>query len=145
MSINTYRPDQEILIPQGVGAQANVMRGYRGGEGVRTPTPEKSQNIGFLSNIGLDPQKNTKLPNKHSMLGHHRHASETPITGILAFRWRTNNGPLMVVFGSYLPSSTKNKNVVKVGPLPTKLSGSVHECRDSPEPSLLAYVTYGCR
>ena len=35
-----------------------------------------------LSNTGLDPQKITKLPSQHSMLGHHRHASEASI------KWR---------------------------------------------------------
>ena len=39
------------------------------------------KNIGFLSNTGRDPLKITKLPSQHSMLGHHRHASETP------FKW----------------------------------------------------------
>ena len=43
----------------------------------------------------------------------------------MAFRWRANGAPLKVVFGSSLPSSTK-KNVVKVGPPLTKLSGSAH-------------------
>ena len=36
------------------------------------------KNIGFLGNSGLDPLKTTKLPSHHSMLGHHRPASETP-------------------------------------------------------------------
>ena len=40
------------------------------------PPPEKSKNIGFLSKAGPVPLKITKLPNQHSMLGHHRHASE---------------------------------------------------------------------
>ena len=45
------------------------------GAGVRIPlTPEKSPNIGFLSNIGPDPLKITKLPSQHSMLGHHPRA-----------------------------------------------------------------------
>ena len=35
----------------------------------------------------------------------------------MAFRWRAFDGPLIVVLGSSLPSSTK-KNVVKVGPPP---------------------------
>ena len=56
-----------------------------GGQGVRI-TPE---NIGFLSNTGPDPLKITKLPSQHSMLGHHRHASETP------FKWRFAGGPMM--------------------------------------------------
>ena len=51
------------------------------------------------------------------MLGHHRHASKKP------FKWGTENGLLIVVIGSSLPSSTKNI-VVKVAPPLTKLSGS---------------------
>ena len=43
------------------------------------PAPKKSQNIGFLSSTGLDLSQ-------HSMLGHHRHASETP------FKWRFVGG-----------------------------------------------------
>ena len=57
-----------------------LMRGSRGGTGGPDP-PEKSQNIGFLSNSGPDPWKITKLPSQHLMLGHHRLASETP------FKW----------------------------------------------------------
>ena len=55
------------------------------------------------------------------MLGHHRHASET-------FRWRADDIPLILAFGSSLPSQTKDekKNVVKVGPTLTKLSGYAH-------------------
>ena len=69
---------------------------HKGGGGFWNP-PEKLQNIGFLSNTGLDPLKITKLSSQHSMLGHHRHASETPFIP----------GPFIVVFGSSLPSSTK--------------------------------------
>ena len=37
------------------------MGGLRGGQGVQIPPPpEKSQNIGFLSNTGPDPMKNHK-------------------------------------------------------------------------------------
>ena len=78
--------------------------------------PDKSQNIGVSSNTGPDPLKLAKLPSQHSMLGHHRHASETPL---MAFRWRADNGSLKVVLGSSLPSATKKtttKNVVQVGP-----------------------------
>ena len=59
-----------------------------GGAGGLDP-PEKSQNIGFLSNTGPDPLKITKLSFQHSMLGHHQHASETP------FKWRFAGGPNM--------------------------------------------------
>ena len=58
----------------------------------------------FLSNTGPDPLNITNLPSQHSMLGHHRHASDMP------FKWRFA-GPLNIlwypVFGSSLPSSTK--------------------------------------
>ena len=49
------------------------------------------------------------------MLGHHRPAS----------RWRADERPFIVTFGSSIPSSTK-KNVIKFGPPLTKLSGSAH-------------------
>ena len=58
------------------------MGGSRGDrQGVRTPHPMKHQkNIGFLSKTGSDPMKLliTKLLSQHSMLGPHRHSSETP-------------------------------------------------------------------
>ena len=74
--------------------------------GAASPDPFKNhKNIGFLNKTGLDPQKITKLPSQHSIFGHNRHASETP--GLkMAFRWRADDGPLMVVFGSPIPSST---------------------------------------
>ena len=66
--------------------------------------------------------KITKLPNHHSMLGHHRNACKTP------FKWRADHSPLLVLFGSSLPSSKKErkKNVVRDRPPLAKLSGSAH-------------------
>ena len=52
--------------------------------------PGKSQNIGFLSSTGPDPLNITILPSQHSMLGHHRHASETP------FKWRFAGVPMVL-------------------------------------------------
>ena len=43
----------------------------------------------------------------------------------MAFRWRVDDGPVLVLLGTILPSSTKK--VVKFGPPLTKLSGSAHE------------------
>ena len=99
--------------PRGQGSgkcHARIQWGETGSGPPPPPPPEKSQNIGFLAILVWTPRKNTKLPNQHSMLGHHRHASETPIK--MAFRWRANDGPLMLVFGSYLPSSTKKKKKI---------------------------------
>ena len=52
---------------------------------------------GFLGNTGLDPLKTTKLPRQHLMSGRHR--------------WWDDAGPLLVVFGSFLPSSTKKMSI----------------------------------
>ena len=82
--------------------------GGRGGAGVRTPL-KNHKNIGLLCNTGPDPlkfSKVSKLPSQHSMFGHNGHASETPFGGIKIL------SPL--------------KNVVRVGPPLTKLSGSAH-------------------
>ena len=49
-----------------------------GGGGVFGPLLNNHKNIWFLSNTGLDPLKNHKVTNQHSMLGHHWHARETP-------------------------------------------------------------------
>ena len=94
------------------------MRGSREeGQGVRT-TLENHKNIGFLSNTGPGPLKNHKIQN--SMLGHHRFASETP------FKLRFAGGPMIAPLKWYL-DPLYIKNVVKVGPPLTKVSGSALE------------------
>ena len=68
---------------------ARIQRGG-GGQEVRTPPPppalKNHKNIGFLSNTGPEP---LDIPSQHSMLGHHRHVSETPFT------WCFAGGPMM--------------------------------------------------
>ena len=77
-------------------------------EGPETPPPplkkHKNTCFGFLSNTGPDPPKITKLSSQHSMLGHHRHASNTP--------WLFAGGPIWILH----PSSTK-KTLSKLDPL----------------------------
>ena len=63
-----------------------IQRG--GGRASRPRPPEKSQNIGFLSNTGPDPLKKT-MPAFNVVLS-------------LA-RQRADGGPLLVLFGSSLP------------------------------------------
>ena len=70
-----------------------------GGTGGPDP-PVNYKNIGFLSNTGPDRIKITKLPVQHSMLVHHRPASETP------FKWRFAGGPLMARLKWYLDPSS---------------------------------------
>ena len=74
------------------------MRGSReGGQGVRTLL-KKHKNIGFLNKTDPDPLKIIKQP--------------SPIQ-----RWRADDGPLVVVFGSCLTSSTKKIYFHKTGQL----------------------------
>ena len=65
--------------------------GGRVGQGVQTPTAEKSQ-IYRVS----DPLKITKLPSQHSMLGNHRPATK------MLFKWRLACGPMMAGYQCYL-------------------------------------------
>ena len=83
------------------------MGGSRGGQGVRTSSLKNHKNIRFPSNTGPDPLK------KHK-------ATKRAIIGMAAKR-HVDVGPLMVVF-----ASSQKKNVFKVGPPLTKLSGSAH-------------------
>ena len=66
------------------------MYGSRGGGegpgGLDLPS-KITKNIGFFSSAGPDPLKIVKLPSQLSILGHNRHASETP------FKWRFASGP----------------------------------------------------
>ena len=88
------------------------MCGSRGGGGDRgSGPPEKSQKYRVLSNTGLDPLKITNLRSQHSMLGHHRPASETSFKW--RFSWRADDGPPVVLFGSSFPSSKKKKKKKK--------------------------------
>ena len=67
------------------------MRGLRGKTGGPDPPLENHKAIGFLINTGVDPMEN-QLPWQHSMLGHHRPTSETPL------KWRFAGGSMMARF-----------------------------------------------
>ena len=69
---------------------------------------------GFIAILVRVPWKSAKLTIQHSMLGHHRHASETP------FKWRFADGPMLVSILWYLDplSSNQLKNsLAKLDPL----------------------------
>ena len=72
-----------------------------GGQGVRRQL-KNQKNIGFLSNTGPDPLKNHKLPSPGPM-----QAKRDLIE--MAMRWLSDDGPLIVVYDSSMPSSTKKK------------------------------------
>ena len=64
---------------------------FSGGGGGRTDSlpPPPLESAHELSPKSESPCKPTKLTSQHSVLGHHRPASETP------FEWRFAGGPLM--------------------------------------------------
>ena len=76
-----------------------------GDRGSRPPPLKNYKNIGFLSNTGPDPLKNHKATkpafNVVPPSARRRNAIE------MAFRWRADDCPFKVVFGSSLRSSTK--------------------------------------
>ena len=80
-----------------LNAMCGSKGGGGGGGGEGSGPPLKNHNLAILVRI---PWKSTKLPSQHSMLGQHRLASEMSLT---------DDGPLTVVFGSFLPSSIKKK------------------------------------
>ena len=98
-----------------------------GGQGAGPPPLKSHKNLGFRSNTCLDPLKNNKATKPEFNVAP---SSTRQLNAIqMALRWRADGGPLLLVFESSLPSSTKTttkNNVVKVGPPLTKLSGSAH-------------------
>ena len=98
------------------------IRGSRGpgsGDSDHTPPPKNHKAIWFLSNTGPDPLENHK-------------ATKTAFNvGPSSARWWGDDDPLLVVFvlDPLSPHQLKNiyKNVVKIGPPLTKLSGSTHD------------------
>ena len=98
-----------IFSKQAVKALANLCicawADQEGTGGPDPPPPLKNHNtIGFPSNTGPDPQKNHKVTKPAFNVG--------PSYVRQAFRWRADVGPLMVIFGSSLPSSTKKKKTL---------------------------------
>ena len=85
----------------------NIMGGSRGGDRGSGPPLLNHKNIGFLSNTGPGPLKNHKAINPAFNVGPSSARQRNAIS--MAFRWRADNGPLIVVFSSFLHSSTKKK------------------------------------
>ena len=85
--------------------------------------PERSQKKVFLAILAPIPWKIAKPLGQNSMLDHHSDASEAP------FEWRFPGGPMMARFKWYFDnlSSHQLKNIVKVRPALTKVSGSAHD------------------
>ena len=100
-----------------------VRCGSRGGTG--GPHPLKNhKNIGFLSNTGPDPLKNHKATKPVFNVWPSSDGQRNAIS--MAFRWRADDDPIVVVFGS----THLIKNIKKVRPPLQKLSGSAHACHE---------------
>ena len=81
-----------------------------GGQGVRTPPPPpplKITKIGFLSNSGPDHQKNHEATEPAFNVWPSSARQRNAI--LMAFRWRADGGPLILVFRSSHQSSTRKK------------------------------------
>ena len=78
-----------------------------GGRGSDPPPPprENHKDIEFLINTGLDPMENHKGTETTFNIGPPSARQRNAIK--MAFRWWADDGPLLVVFGSTLPASTK--------------------------------------
>ena len=121
----------------------------RGSRGVRTPHPPSThtplknhKNIGFPSNT-----ENHEATKPAFNVGPSSARQQNAIK--MAFRWRADDGPLIVAFGSSLPSLTKI-NVVKVRPLwqnfldPHTVAHHGHcEVMDSEIKSFYILIKYG--
>ena len=86
-----------------------LMCGSRGGTGGLDPPPplKKHKNTGFLSNTGPDPLKNHKAAKPAFNVGPSSTRQRNAIS--MAFSWRADDGPLLVLFGSSFPLSKKKK------------------------------------
>ena len=103
--LSTVRVTDKLFVH--VQIQGGGERGGQGGVGVdRGPDPplENYKAIGFLSNTGLDPLKNHKATRPAFNVG--PSSACQPHAGRPATCWQADDGLLLVVFGSSLPSST---------------------------------------
>ena len=91
------------------------VRVQSGGQGV---TLKNYKNIGFLCISGPDPQKNYEATEPAFNVGPSSARQRNAI--LMAFRWRADDGPLILVFRSSHHSSTRKKKL-------SKISGSAHE------------------
>ena len=93
-----------------------------GGRGSGPPL-KNHKNIGFLCNTGHDPLKNHKSTESAFNVLPLSARQQNAIS--MAFHWRAGDGTFIVVFGFFIPLSTK-KIPIKFGPPLKKFSRSVH-------------------
>ena len=80
------------------------------------PPPLKNHKaIGFLRNASPEQVENHKATKPAFIDGPSSTRQWNAIS--IAFHWRADDGPILVVLGSPLPSSTKIKMLIELGPL----------------------------
>ena len=94
------------------------MGGSRGGDRGSGPRLKNHKNIGFLSNFGPDPLKNYEATEPAFNVGPSSARQGNAIK--MAFCWRADDGPLIVVFGSTHLSPTKKNTPPSPPPPPPK-------------------------
>ena len=99
-------------------------RGGEGVQGVRTSSPWKITKYRVSYQYRPWSPKNHKATKPVFNVGPSSARQRNAIK--MSFRWRANDDPLIVAFWPFHPSSTRKKNVVKIGPPLTKRSGSAH-------------------
>ena len=118
-----YRPPSRRNRVKGV--QLLHGRIKRRGQGSGPPPLKNHKNIGFPSNTGPDPLKNHKATEPVFNVGPPSVCQRNAIE--MAFRWRVDDGPLLVLFWIIPPLVKLIKNVFSIGPPLTKLTGSAHD------------------
>ena len=84
------------------------MCGSRGGKGGPDPPLKNNKNIGLSSIIGQDPLKIRSYQTSILCWAIIGTPAKCPL---MAFRWRADDSPLIVVLGSSLPSPIKKKKL----------------------------------
>ena len=81
-------------------------RGGGGGKGVQTPL-KNHKNTGFLSNTGPDPRPRKSLCYQSSIKCWASFGKSANRHLKMTFRWRADDGSLLIVFETSLPSSAQ--------------------------------------
>ena len=119
--------------------QAPLMCGSREGDRGSGPSLKNQQNIRFSSKTGPDPLKNCSYQASIQCWV----LSSTPAKRhIMVFHWRAYDGPLIVVPGSSLPSSTKKTTKKRQSWTPSDKTFWIRHATISGPRIILGILTY---
>ena len=124
-----YRHTSET--PNTVRPHGRIQRGKAGGPDLPPPPPRNHKAIGCLSNTGPDPLKNHKATKPALTV----RSSSACQRNSIPFKWLFAFWPALSgnwILSTPPPPLQLKKDVVRVGPPLTKLSGSAHGPRVTP-------------